>query len=176
MRTLLTGSCLFLSVLLSAQTFPDDWYGNWQGNLAIWRGGQAVDTVPMEFELSLADTGGINYIIRYLPEGRPVDERSYLLQSVDSTAGHYVIDERNGILLDEYLVDNCLYSHFDVMGSDQFARICYTSQDTLEYEITGGPVGPIRESGTITEGGDTISPVRAFRIGSVTKARLYREE
>ncbi|WP_420459018.1 hypothetical protein [Neolewinella sp.] len=176
MKTLLTGSCLFLSVLLYAQTFPDDWYGSWRGDLAIWRAGQQVDTVPMEFELSLADTGGINYIIRYLPEGRPVDERSYLLQSVDSTAGHYVIDERNGILLDEYLVDNCLYSRFDVMGSDLLARICYTAQDTLEYEITGGPVGPIRESGATTVGSDTIPPVRAYRIGSVTKAKLYREE
>ena len=27
-----------------------------------------------------------------------------------------------------------------------------------------------------TEDGDTISPVRAYRIGSVTKAKLYRKD
>ncbi len=158
---------------LAGQTFPADWLGKWTGDLEIWRGNRQVNTVPMSLEIQPLDTAW-TFVITYQAGTAAPDLRNYLLVAVDDAAGHYAIDEKNGIVLDVYLFDNCLYDRFSLMGSDLFSRMCRLGE-TLVYEIISGNTEPARISGDTIMGADTIPPVSSYGLLNLTKAVLSKE-
>lgn len=158
---------------LPAQSFPAAWQGKWTGDLEIWNPTGKVNEVPMSLEIQPTDSAW-TFIITYNAGTEEPDIREYSLITIDSAAGHYAIDEHNSILLDAYLLDNCLYDRFAVMGSDLFSRICLDGE-VLEYEIISGQTEPVRISGDTIMGTDTIPAVNSYRLFNVIKAALRRE-
>ena len=80
--------------------FPDDWLGNWLGDLRIYNSQGLKQTIPMSLELSKTDTiGKFNWAIIY-GQDSTAQKRDYQLIEIDSSKGHYLIDEKNGIFLD----------------------------------------------------------------------------
>ena len=67
----------------------------------------------MQLIVPPTDTAGI-YTWQLIYGNKGEDNRPYLLRLVDSAKGHWQVDERNGIILDQYIVGNRFTSAFTV--------------------------------------------------------------
>lgn len=155
--------------------FPQDWEGDWQGNLTIWRPGidTAVQQVPMALHIHpTADSLRWTWVMVY-GEGEQRDERTYELVARGPDKGLYEIDEKNGILLKGYHIQNAFYGLFSVQGSlimDAYKR----EGDALIFEILSSQLGAARTTGdTILPGNDTIPPVLDYPVNVVQRAVLH---
>ena len=88
---------------------------------------------------------------------------------MDETSGHWRIDEKNSILIDAFLVEDALYSRFEVLGSA--IDVCYALRDgAIDVRLTTYAKAPLTTSG----GEDRIPAVSAFELRAVQTARLTR--
>lgn len=114
--------------------FPEDFFGIYKGDLNMTTS-KGERTIQMEFHLNKTDSiGKYQYMLVYIVDGNR-QERKYNLITKDATKGEYIVDENNGILLDAKLIDNTIYSMFEVNES-----IITTTErfykDAMDFEIT----------------------------------------
>ncbi len=84
--------------------FPEGWLGEWAGELEIFRAAEKVQSVPMLLTIQpLGEGERISWSTLYHPEKSKL-EKSYHLLAVDSSQGYYLLDERNSIRLETYLL------------------------------------------------------------------------
>ena len=108
--------CLCISVSAQQATFPTDFVGNWKGKLQWMVAGKPTKDFTMQLKIQPADTAGqYTWQIKYGDDG--TDDRPYLLKPVDTTKGHWIIDERDGIILDSYVHGNSIHGAFTVQGN-----------------------------------------------------------
>ncbi len=84
-------------------SFPASFVGNWKGEMVWSKPGKNIpDAFVMELRIQpLKDSAGqYTWNIIYGSENK--DTRPYLLKAIDSSKGHWVIDELNEIVLDQY--------------------------------------------------------------------------
>lgn len=162
----------------STRPFPADWLGYWQGDLVIYTAKGAVDTLPMALNKKKISAGRWEWSIIYNRGVAGKEEtRAYELIAVDSTKGHYRVDEKDGILLDSYLRGGNLYSRFDVMGS-LLESVERMEGEKLVFEIFSGPQNPamLFTSGDTIIGKDTVPPVRSYPLPVMQRAILSRSK
>jgi len=150
--------------------FPIDWIGHYEGDLLIFDSKGDTNTVLMKLTISNPNAEGFYpWTIQYGDD----DIREYGLEVINTSLGHYVMDEYNSIRLDGYLRDNHFISRFEVMGSDllvDYERVksgilvnLYVSRSE-EKSITGGQIF----------GQDTVPNVRSFEIPVFQRALLSK--
>lgn len=125
----------------------------------------------MEFHLNPTDSiGKYEYKLVYVMMGKP-EERKYTLIEKDASKGEYIVDENNGILLDAKLIDNTLFSMFEVQGN-----ILTTTErfykDSMDFEITFANKAQQTKSGT--EGVDATEVI-SYPISVLQKAHLIKQ-
>ena len=172
---------LFLMVVLCCtgitgmtQDFPRSWEGKWNGEVAVWSSTGKQSSFPMSLEILPKDSVWTYTIFYGHGQLEQADIREYTLLVLDDSLGHYAVDEHNGILLDAYYMDDCLYSVFAGMGSQLQSRVCL-EDDQLNYEISSFFEEPIRTSGDTIIDTDTIPPIQSFEVYSLMRAQLFRE-
>ena len=151
--------------------FPASWQGEWAGELEIFNASGKVQSVPMELHILPIDTSeNYTWTIIY-GEDKATGKRPYELQTIDESKGLYVIDEKNTIALEAYLLNGKLYSRFEVMGS----LLLSTQEkvgDQLLFEIISGSMEPASTTGGEKWNGEDIPEVNAFPIRVQQKAVL----
>lgn len=176
MRTLFT--CLFfLTSLLSsyaqdiAPKFPEAYFGIYKGDLEIINS-RGKQTIGMEFHLNKTDSiSKYVYTLVYIVDGNR-QERLYNLITKDKENGEYIVDENNGILLDAKLVDNTLYSMFEVQGS-----ILTTKESFYEDYMTFEIIFARTEKNTSKEDSSENSiEVHSYPVSVVQKAVLKKQK
>jgi hypothetical protein len=153
-----------------AGNFPRDWLGTWKGQLQWFKTGTAKpQQVQMELRIAAGDSAGTyHWHLQYGAAG--ADSRPYLLKPVDAEKGHWVIDERNGIVLDQFWVGNRLCGAFTVQNNTIINS--YQVEDgKLQVEFYSLPAKPLQSSGL---GTDDSPKVDSYRVGSYQKALLER--
>jgi hypothetical protein len=106
---------LCLGVFAQEANFPKSFVGTWEGTLN-WYKANNPSPQSIGFKVVFAPTDTVNHYVWQLKYAdQPV--RDYLLKPVDPAKGHWVIDERNGILLDQFWVGNQLTGTFSIAGS-----------------------------------------------------------
>lgn len=140
-----------------APSFPDSWSGRWRGTLTVSNGPE----VGVELEITPRPDGRTGWSLRY--QGQP--ERAYELVPVDPARGHYLVDEKNGILLDSYYEDGVLLSQFEV-GQNRVTARYQRQGDRLLLEMNMFGKEPVRAS---------AMGVRAFGLGSLQRAILTKQ-
>lgn len=171
-RLLILCFVLFCFQPLSAQEgFPVDWTGRWKGTLQIYPAGNApVRTVDMELRIGKTDT--LNQYQWQITYGEPgQDNRPYLLKAVDTARGHWVIDERNSIVLDQYWIGGQLTGAFSLSGVKIISRY-WMENGRLNFEITSLAMKPVNTTGMGTE---EIPSVDSYRVTVYQRARLERQ-
>jgi hypothetical protein len=154
--------------------FPDDWLGIWEGTLDIYKNQKIVQSVPMRLEHLKTDSSGVYIWAIIYGEDKVNGRRSYELKPKDISKGHYVVDEKNGILLDGYVFANKYISNFEVMGN-QLTSIYERNGDYLIFEIIVNTTAPIQITGNVkTEGEETIPEVKSFQITGYQTATLKK--
>ena len=148
--------------------FPQDWVGNWSGNLQIFNAQGKLQEVEMQLKIAPLQDKHYTWTIIY---GNAKDgTRAYELITIDSAKGHYRIDEKDGILLDCFYLNNTLYSRFSVQEVNLMSRESYEN-GVIYYEITSGSDVPLHTSGGGTEDEPAVT---SFPIKTLQKAILRR--
>jgi hypothetical protein len=167
MKQLLTLLICTISVAVLAQetSFPKSFVGTWEGTLN-WYKANNPSPQSIGFKVVFAPTDTANHYIWQLKYAdQPV--RDYLLKPVDQAKGHWVIDERNGILLDQFWVGNQLTGTFSVAGST-ILNTYRLEKKQLVVEFHTLATNAIRKSGS----GENL--VDAFKMLGYQKAILRK--
>jgi hypothetical protein len=148
---------------------PADWHGRWVGTLKITPVDGKEQETPMELTIEpLKDSKNLRWRIIY-GEGKKAPVREYELQ-LQEKANRFVIDEKNGVLIDAILVGGVLHSLFEVGGSlipVRYERI----GDVLRFSLTVSSTRDPRES-KLT--GKEDFNVKAYKIESYHVAELRK--
>jgi hypothetical protein len=168
----LSAALFFISNTLHAQKeFPLSWLGNWKGELLWYQGNKTEPKkVNMELRIGRSDTStGFSWQIIY---GSVLeDNRPYTLRLVDSTKGHWIIDENNGIVLDQFWIANKFCSAFTVQTSTILNNY-WMDNGRLYLEFFSFSAKPL---GTTGKGDKEIPFVDSYKMNSYQKAVLERE-
>jgi hypothetical protein len=149
--------------------FPSGWEGVWRG--ACRYGPPGSPAKPMTMELRVRPIEGRDAWTWTIVYGGPggSQTRPYELIPVDREKGHWRIDEKNGIVLDNWLVEETLHCRFSVQSNvievrnemrDGGIDVMLTTYDAKPASVTGG------------EG--RIPAVGSYRLLSVQRGRLVR--
>lgn len=155
--------------------FPQAWEGEWHGDLVISTGSGEAQRIPMILRLLPVSGEDRHTFTIVYGEDTPENTRPYYLQTVDTSIGHYEVDEDNGIVLDDFLINGKLYSRFEVMGNLLLTTL-EERDGQLIYEIISGPLEPIRNTGDQVIDGEEIPPVNGYRIRVQQRAILDRKK
>ncbi len=98
------------------------------------------------------------------------DNRPYILLPVDTAKGHWRIDERNGIVLDQWWVGPRFTSAFTV-GSTTIVDSYWRESDALMVEFYSLSAKPVTTTGN---GNDTSPKVDSYTTKGYQRARLVR--
>ena len=179
MRKLLIVHVLLLMCLVaSAQqlSFPQSFVGNWKGALTWNRAEKVPQQFTMRLNIQPVDSGRYTWQIIYGENdpstGSKVDDRPYLLIPVDTSKGHWQIDERNTIVLDGYFIGNTFSSVFAVSGSTIVSKYELTA-DGLMVSFTTYATKPITTTGGTS---NEIPPVDSYQVKSLQQGLLKREK
>jgi hypothetical protein len=170
-------TCFFLLILAVSgysQTkdtihFPQSFTGNWKGTLTWSRPGKPSQTFTMRLNIQPADSGRYTWQIIYGDDQK--DNRPYLLMLVDTANGHWVVDERNSIVLDSYWMGNRFIGAFTVGGKtivDQY----WIDEQGMHVEFISYAVKPVATTGGTSK---DIPPVESYKILSLQKGVLQRQ-
>ena len=156
----------------STTEFPPKWLGHWEGKLS-WYAGNAKTPkkVVMQLKIQAADTLG-QYTWQLIYGDQSEDNRPYILKPVDAGKGHWAIDERNGIVLDQFLVGDLFAGAFTVQNST-IVNNYRLEKDHLIVEFYGLSAKPIRQSGAGTEDSPKVD---SYSVRSYQKAILKRKK
>ncbi len=154
---------------MQGTSFPQSFIGHWKGKLQWMVAGKPARQFTMQLLVQPADSAGqFTWQIIYGDSAK--DNRSYILKAIDSVLGHWVIDERNGILLDGYVHGNSFHGAFTVQGNtivDNYR----VEKDQLHVEFYSIKLDDKKKSGK----GTAETPfVDSYKISSYQMGTLFR--
>jgi hypothetical protein len=169
---LLCSLFFLLSLFAGAQDqFPQSFVGTWKGELWWYRSGPAEPKkVPMQLIVQPADTAG-QYTWQIVYGEKKEDNRPYLLKPVDTARGHWVVDEVNGIVLDQFWLGNRLTGAFTVAGNT-LVNSYRIENGKMIVEFYSFPSKPIATTGGTSK---DIPPVDSYAVRAYQRAVLSRE-
>lgn len=151
--------------------FPASFKGIWKGTLQWMMPGKTTQEFSMQLHILPTDTMGV-YTWKIIYGDQNPDNRPYLLKAVDSSKGRWVIDENNGIVLDSYVMGNCVMGAFTVMGNTIADSYCLENNH-IKVSFTSIRLGESKPTGLGTE--ESPSVVN-YRVGSYQTGVLYKME
>jgi len=153
-----------------AEKFPASWEGAWKGPCITVRKGKTPLRFPMELHVARREgKPGWTWRIVY-GEGAKRQVRPYELVPVEGEPNHFVIDEKNSILIDAYFQDDTLRSRFRVADSSLEVTYARKGDTTLDVTITTFSAKPARTSG----GKGNIPAVDSYALRAVQRGALTR--
>lgn len=170
MKTCFALLAVALHFIGAAQKFPHSFVGQWQGSLLWYRGaGKAPQKVPMQLHILPADTAG-HFTWKLVYSDDKVDSRPYLLKGIDTANGRWVIDERNGIIIDQWWLGGKLSGAFTVQNSTIVNNYWLEGGKLMVEFLTLGKA-PISSTGLGTQDSPTVD---SYAVKSYQRAVLYR--
>lgn len=155
---------LVTSTVFCQSGFPAGWQGTWKGEL-LWYNepGKDPKKVKMELRIQRKDTAWTWQLIYGSPAE---DNRPYSLFAIDSTKGHWAIDEQNGIILDQFFLADRLSGAFTV-GSSTIFNSYEIKGDSMIVEFNTLRAKPLATTGKGTEESPKVDSyeVRSFQRG-----------
>jgi hypothetical protein len=152
-------------------TFPKDWYGHWKGQLH-WVTPTKDTPVVFTMHLIIKPTDTPNVITWQIQYGDSLqDVRPYTCKLVDAAKKHWVVDENNGILIDQYNIGNSVFSSFMVQNAFIADNMQLQPNGSMRVEFTTMSTEPVRTSGNDTEESPTVKAyaVKSFQVGTLYK-------
>lgn len=167
---LIVASLVSFSAICQSTSFPQSWVGNWKGEL-VWHKANEINPkkVNMELRIHPADSTGL-FTWQIIYGSAAEDNRPYLLKPKDEAKGHWVIDELNGIVLDQFWMADKFCGAFTVIGNTIINNY-QLENDRLSVEFYSIGVKPFGSAGKGTEESPLVD---SYRVGSYQKAVLLR--
>lgn len=153
-------------------SFPADFVGHWQGTLNWYTEETATPKlINMELHVQPSKDSAGHYTWNIIYGKATEDNRPYLLKPVDTAKGHWVIDEVNGIVLDQYWRGGKFSGAFTV-GGTTILNSYWLEKGQLTLEFYSYPAKPVATTGQGTEDSPKVD---SYHIRSYQKAVLSRK-
>jgi hypothetical protein len=153
--------------------FPESYIGHWKGTLHWYKkGSKEPQTVNMELRVQPVKDSMGQYTWNLIYGSPSKDSRPYLLKPVDTAKGHWVIDELNGIIIDQFWIANKFCGAFAV-GGTTIVNTYWLEADKLMAEFISFPTKALTVTGKGTE---EIPWVDSYEIRSYQKGVLTRRK
>lgn len=168
-------SCLTFSLFAQKKAekkyrFPSDFTGHWKGNLQWSQPGKKEPVnVNMELIILPADSA-LKYSWQLIYGKAGEDNRPYILRAVDTAKGHWVVDELNGIVLDQYWAGGKFCGAFTVQNST-IVNNYWIENGQLVVEFISLAAKPIATTGNGTEESPKVD---SYRVSGYQRAMLSR--
>jgi hypothetical protein len=150
--------------------FPQDFVGNWKGKLQWYVNGKPAQTFAMQLIIQPADSA-MTYTWQIIYGENGKDNRPYLLKPVDTAKGHWIVDERDGIILDSYVHGPALHGAFTVQGNTIVDNYSLENSRMMRVEFFSIKLTDKRTSGKGTE---DVPSVDSYKVTSYQTGILYK--
>jgi hypothetical protein len=153
----------------SSFRFPEDWQGVWRGTCSNTGPGGKQTYAPVQMNLTILPQNNQRWQwkIEYISGEKQV--RDYLLKPVDAAKGHWLIDENNGILLDNFSVHGGLILEAFTVGQTLIhGRHQRLDGNLLKVELSSYSLQGERKSGA------EPYPVSSLKLLSLQDCDLKR--
>ncbi len=151
---------------------PEDWIGTWKGACRLTPPQEGVETFPMSLTIArTARPDTLRWMLVYETGRR--DVRNYELVARDAAAGLYVIDEKNGLLLDAAYADGVLYAPFTIGAALITATYWVGPEGVMYANMPSFGNEPSRET-CLSERPETCA--RSFALTGAQHCRMERQE
>ena len=164
-------SILLLAGTLSLAQLPKKWMGKYKGELTSVNLAGQESQFGMELHISEKEDSTYNFTIIYT-SGETKQERAY--QLIPDGDNHFMLDEKNGIILDMSLGKDRLTSFFEVQGSYLHVNYIFTKKG-LRFELTSSSKAEIT-GGIENEEGEKIPEVQSYKTISFQFASLKKQK
>ncbi|MFC4262781.1 hypothetical protein ACFOWM_07835 [Ferruginibacter yonginensis] len=153
----------------STHTFPQSFVGKWKGSLQWLVAGKPTQTFTMQLHIKPTDTAGV-YTWQIIYGDDAKDNRPYLLKPIDTAKGHWVVDEKDGIVLDGYVLGNTYTGAFTVQNNT-IVDTYRVENDTMFVSFLSINLNAKNTSG---KGTDEVPTVTSYKIGSYQQGILQK--
>ena len=174
---------IFLSVILfsihyntSAQHFLTLKTGKYTGYIQLCDFGNTCDSIAFSLLIQATpDPIRFNTKTVYFPKKNDPITKDYdlVLDTSFADFSHYLLDEKDGIILIETLQGNTLYSTYTVEGNLYTVRTSYFS-DYIDYELVVYDQKAKQISTSNPDEENTVYTVETFPFITVQKGKLYK--
>jgi hypothetical protein len=169
---LLTLAVVLAGFFLQAQNkFPEDFTGKWKGKLHWNPAGAAPQEVDMELYILPSKDSAGQYSWQLIYGSATTDNRPYILKPIDTAKGHWVIDELNGIVLDQFWIANRFIGSFTVANST-IVNSYYLQDGDLVVEFISYAAQASSRTG---KGSDESPFVDSYTVRGFQRAVLKRQ-
>jgi hypothetical protein len=174
MKKVLFLCCFFIAcTVCGAQgNFPKQFMGHWEGEV-LWyqQGKKEPQKIKMQLIVQPTDTAN-QYTWQIIYGENNKDNRPYILKPVDTANGHWQVDERNGIILDQYWLANKFSSAFTVANST-IVDSYWIEGNRLHVEFFNVSAKAVNKTGGTSA---DIPPVDSYAVKSYQKAVLKKKK
>lgn len=151
-------------------SLPEHWHGTWSGQFTVHAPDGKSFERSMELEIApIKDSKSLKWRIVSEFKGKKT-VRDYELVPHGEKAGHFAIDEKNGIVIDARLIGNALYSYFkdnDMLTTVKYERRGASLFMEMASVITKDPRVSEIKSDDIT--------IHSYQLGSVQVGELKKK-
>ena len=153
------------------QALPDQWLGQWQGELSIYNLKQEVpQQVKMRMDIQPINDTTWLWQTTYYAEDSILSEKKYELVTIDAIDGLYRMDELNGIELQAQVLGDRLITFYEV--ADYLMTVVYYIRNTeLHFEVLFTNKDSKKETGAL---GENIPLVINYRASTFQQAVLKK--
>ena len=146
--------------------FPDSWNGDYSGILYVTKNGKSMDSNFMQLRIYRLDMERTAFYIKYQSDS---NWREYEIKE-GKTNSHWIMDEKNSILLDHYFQNEELSSIFSV--NESLLKANYRKDgDEIVSTITTYPMQFTKETG------DSVSyKIKTYKEQLVQRAILKKKK
>ncbi|MEN8119299.1 MAG: hypothetical protein ABFS35_03090 [Bacteroidota bacterium] len=178
-------SILFMLISINAYSqttatdehFPDDWLGTYKGKMYIIKQGKGIiDSADVKLEL-LATNISSQWVYRMTYNNSRYREiiKDYLLVKPDSVVtGSYLLDEKDGIIIQQTLLGNTFYSSFTVAG-DYINSIMRKTGNVIEFEVFSARKKESLSTKNRAKEGQIVFEVKSYPPFTTQRVRLIKE-
>ena len=154
---------LFSSFVLSAQSFPEDWIGTYEGKMVIGFTDRPSDSVAVVFELqTIEKDSSWTYRMTYTSSRYGVIVKDYIIRRDGNNPANYLLDEQDGILIEMSLMNGCFYDLFEVMDQLYSTTMCMMN-GTIRFDLyVSSHSTPLTTNSEVDEDGNSYQ-VKSYK-------------
>lgn len=154
---------LFSTWAVSAQSFPQDWMGVYEGKMVIGFTDRPSDSVAVVFELNtIEEDSSWTYRMTYTSARYGVIVKDYIIRRDGNNPANYMLDEQDGILIEMSLMNGCFYDLFEVMDQLYSTTMCMTD-GTIRFDLyVASHSTPLTTNSEVDEDGNSYQ-VKSYK-------------
>jgi len=161
------------------ESFPGSWLGTYKGQMYMFKPGYGIaDSVSVKLELLPTDISN-QWVYRMTYFGNKKYGKiikDYLIVKPDSlAAGTYLLDEKDGIIIQQTLIGNTFYSNFSV-GDTYLNSIMSKTGDQIYFEIFQSTIKESLITKNRAEEGQIVFVVKSYPTFTTQKVKLIKEK